>query len=434
MDALTWDLRRRRNGSPGLPSILGLLKSSRVSDILFVAYLVTQQVHLTGTQIDIWTCRTLFVMYATCAFLFDILPRQIRNCDPFFTRITTWAAIFYSFAIVSSLWSISITHSLDATYLNNILHILIIITFFSYQIGSKEDLDRAVLLVFAVIAITAAVLFIKTPSGAWGSERVGESIGLNSNSAGVMMAVGCLFILYLSTSYREKWLAVLVVPLFVIGLMSGSRKAFMLLLIFIAGYSILHSKGFKTFLVIAVALVFVYFAYNYVMTNPDLYAVIGQRIERAVMYVSGGATVDYSLIERAFYRRAAMEEFFQHPVLGIGMNGFLAYMENIGYSHVAYSHCNYTELLCNFGIIGFVSYYAIFASMLMYCVKNINKLDNKLSFALILLIGLLLADYGAVTYIDITQLVYVTLAWCVVNLHRRENAPAVCDRRLPNRD
>ena len=79
-------------------------------------------------------------------------------------------------------------------------------------------------------------------------------------------------------------------------------------------------------------------------------------------------------------------------------------MREINYSHIAYSHNNFTELLCTLGIIGFVIYYSYWLILLyrLYIIKkNSSNLQIKrmsLLFMSIMIMFILL-DYGNVSYV-----------------------------------
>lgn len=402
------------------PTAKELLSQVRLSELTLLLYLCSQFVCITGSSLDVWICRLLFIIYVAIAFLFDILPSQLQTKRPFFTLISAWAVLFFSYALVSGLWSISIEFSLDLTYINNIIHIIVIITFMSYSISNTSDFERYLLLVLIMIMYIAVAILLKTPFDAWGTERIGSDINLNANTLGIFMAVGCLICLYFISSGRMKALGAVCIAFAAICLFSGSRKAALLLVILLTGYSVLRARGFKSFFLLMGAIVFVAILYGVVMTSPDLYNVLGFRIEQLVNSLLGEEISDGSITERAFFREQALEVFFKHPVNGIGMNGFMAYMAKIGYSHVAYSHCNYTELLCNFGIVGFVLYYggllAVFRDASLFSLK----LSPAGILGVVLFVGLLITDYGMVSYAGIDNSIYLCLIWCALKTSQKE--------------
>ena len=101
--------------------------------------------------------------------------------------------------------------------------------------------------------------------------------------------------------------------------------------------------------------------------------------------------------------------------MGNGANGFVSYMRKIGYSHVAYSHCNYTELLATLGIIGFVLYYKMHIQILYRSIKifyRAHSLEALLGLDLMLMI--LVTDYYAVSYISLFTQCMIVLIYMVV--------------------
>ena len=104
---------------------------------------------------------------------------------------------------------------------------------------------------------------------------------------------------------------------------------------------------------------------------------------------------------REFFRSYAMRMFAEKPVFGHGAGAFKSTMRLIKYTLVAYSHCNYTELLANEGIFGFVLYYSLSVFVLLKGVKayKYKKKDKSQMAVLIsILMAFVFTDYYAVTY------------------------------------
>ena len=69
------------------------------------------------------------------------------------------------------------------------------------------------------------------------------------------------------------------------------------------------------------------------------------------------------------------------------------------YIFQAYSHCNYVEILANYGIVGFLLYYVPIIRLIYRYVVNIkNRTDDLHIVFCIILLMVLMIDYGAVEY------------------------------------
>ena len=86
--------------------------------------------------------------------------------------------------------------------------------------------------------------------------------------------------------------------------------------------------------------------------------------------------------------------------IGNGLNAFQSEMFRINYSNVAYSHCNYTELLCNYGIIGFFVYYYYKCKLVLQIFNKKRKNKTTVFFLIVLLISIVF-EYGFVSYFTI---------------------------------
>ena len=93
-----------------------------------------------------------------------------------------------------------------------------------------------------------------------------------------------------------------------------------------------------------------------------LYDMIWLRIENAINTVLGKDSSDTSAMGRDFYKAIAFIMFKQKPWIGYGVDGFVCFLRDhptiMGvYMKPVYSHCNYSELAADFGIVGLLLWY-----------------------------------------------------------------------------
>lgn len=116
-----------------------------------------------------------------------------------------------------------------------------------------------------------------------------------------------------------------------------------------------------------------------------------------LIYGTASLEYSYSTEVRDEMIKEAFHFFLNNPIFGNGWNYFYAHTM-YGYE---YSHCNYTELLCSFGILGTLLFYSKYFSNLFVMIKNIhNKFIHKdlLVLIFILTVEALLLDWAAVTF------------------------------------
>ena len=201
-------------------------------------------------------------------------------------------------------------------------------------------------------------LVVVTPVSVWLSwQRLGEAIGSNANDVGNKAALSAIIAICMVKSSRGKKRIMYFLSfgaLAVIVLFSGSRKA---LIAVVVGIVFLNTIGLqdKRKIVFAVIIVgaLLILGYHLLMTNDVLYATIGRRVENMIDVIFRGKSESQSIDLREKYMNFAWQLIKQNPICGIGLGAF-SYVSGVG----VYSHCDYTEVACSYGVIGAMIYYA----------------------------------------------------------------------------
>ena len=130
---------------------------------------------------------------------------------------------------------------------------------------------------------------------------------------------------------------------------------------------------------------------------PILYEIIGNRMDNLINQFLGKAEIlnGSSSYLRDEYRKLAIQGWLESPIWGYGYDSF-HYYNNIITGHNAYSHNNFTELLYDMGIIGFVVYYYEYYRIMMLGMKS-NILPIKV-MTIAGIISILVCEYGQVDY------------------------------------
>ena len=252
-----------------------------------------------------------------------------------------------------------------------------------------------------------------------GVARIGNVTGLHVNTAGIRMATSSLLCLYFlhekDVNKKEKFFYLFCFILFIIlAFLTGSKKAIIILFCGIILFELYLSKGlkfiFKMFAFFLVAIVL----YHLLMNNIYFQNVIGRRMSLFLETITGNAETDYSFIERKFYIEEAKKLFLEYPIFGYGGNNFMSHIRNIGYSHIAYSHNNFFELLSTLGIIGFVIYYYMWIRIIYMLIKNyLNQKINLILIFMVIIIINFVMDYGHVCYYTDFNILLLIIAYLI---------------------
>lgn len=230
-----------------------------------------------------------------------------------------------------------------------------------------------------------------------GNMRIGDSLSGNVNTVGFNMGIISVIVMWWYCQEKKLYKLLLFLLFVFIMLVTGSKKAFIIL---IFDFVILFLSS-KNSIAKWCKLLFAFCILFYIVFNvPYFYDIIGIRIESMIGILTNvnSITYSYSTDIRKIMINEGLSFFFQNPILGGGWNYFYYRTSTI----FEYSHNNYVELLCNFGIIGFIIYYSRYIKNLFFTLKRIKNKKSKyydmIVVAFVLVILALILDYGAVVF------------------------------------
>ena len=178
------------------------------------------------------------------------------------------------------------------------------------------------------------------------------------NVIGFYFSLAFIFSLYLVVFFKKKRdFFYLVAAMFFafLGLFTGSRA--FLICSFIGVLIVLILKlRHRLFLLIAIIATLV--ALIVILINIPQLAYLKEQLDRALftLFGVGGSKVDTSTIQRVLWPKYAFYLAGKNMIFGLGVGGFGEF-SGIG----TYAHNNFAEVMCNFGLTGFVLYYFSFA-------------------------------------------------------------------------
>ena len=331
-------------------------------------------------------------------------------------REIIWLLFFTLFGFLSAIWSPIPSYTL--TRAKTLLKLLVfLIMFVSYidKTGDTEFLLTGLEIMANIIAIYTIYRYgfnslkaIMLTNG----RRVGGEF-VNENTLGLFLMMGNIITLFKVICFsKPKRLLFVIIP-FAVSLMTASRKVILiipvaLIIIFSMKMKSQSSADNKMKSVFIVVLVFVIGISIY---NTPLANTLRNRLSTMI---GNGSTLDYSVRNRYGMIELGLEIFKEYPLLGVGLNGSLAYANG------TYLHSNYVELLATGGIVGSLIYYAYYLYIFgkMYKVKT-EKTSSWRNLGLLFFAICLITDAGAVTYFSKTQYLYFIIFAIAIGKHSK---------------
>jgi O-antigen ligase len=301
-----------------------------------------------------------------------------------------WMIMFILWALFTTLFSYNVTASI-----NDIINISL--KFLSYTaIIMYIDNEKKFIFTLKAIAIAGLVLclrvFILTPADIWGSSRLGEEFGLNPNTLGMVLSHSTIALIYLGMKNKSKLYFIFILPLISLVFLSGSRKAFLMIIggTFLLFFLYTNKVKNKLF-VIVVAILSFWGIYQIIMNIPFFYEVLGKRINITNIVnhqFTASTNTRISMIKEGWFL------FTKRPIIGYGLENY-----RLVSSFGTYSHNNYIELLVSTGLVGFIIYYSlpvcILISSLIKKIKGNSEYNIIIVFvSIILIIDLAMVSYG----------------------------------------
>lgn len=198
------------------------------------------------------------------------------------------------------------------------------------------------------------------------SSRLGNYFD-NVNTVGFYFAIAFSFSLYLALFYKNKreWLYYLPALLFfALGFFTGSRAFLFVAAIgaIVAMYNKFKKHKFIFFICLG-ALIGLFF----IIINIPALAFLKDQFDRTLytLFGIGNFKVDGSTVQRTIWPGYAFYLGGRSLVFGYGCGGFAIY-SGIG----TYSHNNFAEIMCNFGMVGFIVFNLCYIIPLIRSIKS----------------------------------------------------------------
>ena len=360
-----------------------------------------------GVALLWWACVAVFLL------VFLVTQKELFINSGY----VIWSIAFLGYCVASYFWAVSWWLVLSALK-TMIVHTLLLLVLNSIM-RTKEDVERLLKIIVVVCIVNAVYLIINNVDVVFGEStgtRLGTEGDWNANGIGMMMSFASIVLIYLMRGQKGKMSRtlslILIIFLVFVSFITGSRKAFLMVLLGISTFLMFtahKNKKITTFLIVVVAFIGIYYM---VMTEPFLYSVLGWRLEGLISSITGVGTIDASAENRELYIKAGIQVFGDNFWVGCGLDCFRVLNSKITGDSM-YAHNNYVELLADLGIVGAAIYYSIYFVIFSRLIKNYKKGEGLTKLLLVLMLLLILVDYGSVSYNSIlfNILILFSFSW-----------------------
>ena len=144
-----------------------------------------------------------------------------------------------------------------------------------------------------------------------------------------------------------------------------------------------------------------------------MFSTINERLELLFEGFGGGGSSYQTDQTRKMMISQGMEAFYQKPILGHGT----------GYSYTlfgTYSHNNFVELLMNYGMVGFILYYAVYLFIIVKLWRQVKQGDLYAVYFFVYIGVQLLLGVGWVNYYSRPTQLVTALAFGYIVFQKKQ--------------
>lgn len=267
--------------------------------------------------------------------------------------------------------------------------------------------DKSARFFQAIVFVSACVLFVviaREHALLFSGVRLGDTLSGNVNTVGRSLGTLSLFLSYWVMQTKSKGATCVLLLIGAAALLTGSKGV---LVFFVADLLIMQRMAKNKVMANTLIVGAIFLSIFLVFETPQLYQVLGSRIEDALFQLFGVGPGHYSWSTDARGGMIAegLGAFFDYPLFG-GGEKYFASVSSFGYG---YSHCNYVELLCNYGLMGLIAFYAPILWALWKVIACNGIARGLKCLAVAVVIVFLVADWSTVTYSSIIMAYFPAL-------------------------
>ena len=345
-----------------------------------------------------WSSLSLFIVTA----LILIIQFYRKGLSGIYLTDFHFSILFFGiFCLASSLWALNANDAIEKGI--TIIEILICMSIFFWTYTTIEKSFNKLLKsimwggfiisIYTILSCGIGYIMFVVKNG----YRLDSTFD-NVNAIGLL----CAFSVILSTYYviyeRKIWLLLINIPVIIVLAACGSRKAMIIMLVGCLTVYMLkaNTTSIKSLIFRVITTVVLLVMLVAIISEMSLFAGLNERMEGLVALITGTGEVDHSAMLRQQMTELGYTIFFENPILGIGMgNAHIIDAKVLGED--CYLHNNFAEILANGGLVGFWLYYRIFYKSFFLTKKYGGLKSDDGKILVIMLISILLADYGLVS-------------------------------------
>jgi len=308
-----------------------------------------------------------------------------------------WGVLFLTLAVLSIVYCPSPSSANGEIY--SLITSFLLTACIIQGVYDYSDIEKVMRYFFIAAFAISAISLLLYRDMLFSSDRFGTEIVGNPNALMLILNFPVNILIYrcfIANKYKMIYFCMLAICVTVL-LFTGSKKGLFIPLIFMLLYMILSKKNKKKARTLVTISIVIYSLYYLIFNVPELYTVIGSRVEELfATYFGTGQIISKSDMSRIMMIKDGFKMFLDSPLWGHGINAFAV---TGGYGH--YSHNNYIEILSALGLIGSITYYSIYVYCLkkLFWIRKLNKdTDGMCSFFIAMLICNMIFDWGAVSY------------------------------------
>jgi len=341
-----------------------------------------------------------------------ILVNYVKSAKRIYLSLSIISLVFfYLYVFLSIIYTVNnedISYFLNKSLTNFVFLMLLIL----YINSINDVLNTSKGIVWGIIITILIVIFneFDTIKLRGFDYRMGYTLGAEV-TFGKLLVLG-MMILFLWSCIQFRWRYVtlsVIFTLFII--LSQTRKSLVLVIIFYFVFFIFSRATIKQKIQYTLSLFVIFIIIIGLLATTSF----GQGLfTRYLEYFSlSDNSVDYSRFHREQFINFAIQIFPQKPFFGFGIDGFRFMNKYYGNGIFLYSHNTYTELLVNFGLIGF----GLFIIPLIIATLNVflkRKKSNIYLFLFASAITLLVDGWFSIFITNITDIYLIYILFFIL--------------------
>lgn len=310
------------------------------------------------------------------------------------TAYIIWGASFILMMGISLLYTPDISNAVMSVIVPFIIQWLLNCALV-YMCKSRTELNALAHIYMFVGLLFCAVCILFHADDLFNGGRFGYSVNRNPNEVMLQMLLPASFaFFYAFKNPKMDWRYFVIAVLFTaLMLLTGSKKSILVLLFPVI--MVIRKTGIQRIRYILIGIgsiiVVMYITFNVKV----FYNSFGIRFEKMLLTMGDQSGNMGSLSDRGRFamRTEAFRLFFESPIWGNGCESF-----SILSGYGVYSHNNYTEILCSYGVMGAAIYYSLPVDYLVKALKSKSQNSKQyISLVVGMLLVYLFIDWGCVT-------------------------------------